>query len=209
MKDLIIYGAGDVGKFVAWNYEIFGERYRLIGMVDDDPRKADGEVCGLPVWGSRWFDERPLDGLCVVVAISSPEAKARIAAALEPRGVLFPTLIARRTWISKEVRIGRGTLVYPNCSVEHETQIGDFVTINAGCTVGHNVRVGDFATVSPGVHLGGFTDIGEGAFLGIGCCTRQGVKIGARSIVGGQAMVTGDIGPGETAVGVPAKIKRQ
>ena len=208
MKDLIIYGAGDVGKFVAWNHELFGERYRLLGMVDDDPHKAGTQVCGLPVLERRWLDERPLDGLCVFIGISSPEAKARIAAGLEPRGVLFPTLIARSTWLSKEVSIGRGTLVYPNCSIEHETGLGDFVTINAGCTIGHNVTIGNFATISPGVHLGGFTDIGEGAFMGIGCCTRQGVSIGARTVIGGQAMVTTNIGSDEVAVGVPSKIRR-
>lgn len=208
MNNLVIYGAGDVGKFVAWNPDLFGERYHLLGMVDDDREKVGGTVCGLPVRGREWLEEISLEGVHVLIAISSPAAKARIAAWLGPRGVVFPSLVARSSWISRGVALGRGTLIWPLCSIEHETEIGEFVSINAGCTVGHNVRIGNFSTLSPGVHLGGFTSIAEGSFLGIGCCTRQGVEIGARTVVGGQAMVTANVGDDTLVVGVPGKVKQ-
>jgi sugar O-acyltransferase (sialic acid O-acetyltransferase NeuD family) len=217
MKDLIIYGAGDVGKFIAYNLDLFEERWRFLAMVDDDPAKDGSRVCGVEVWSRERLFDRPLEDVCVAIAICDPAAKRRIADDLSSRGVRFPALIARGSggeggghrsgcsWISHGVTLGRGVIIYPGNTVEHETVIGDFATINAGCTVGHNVRIGSFATLSPGVHLAGRTTVGEGAFLGIGSCTRQGVSLGAGCVVGGQAMVTHDVEAGKTVVGVPAK----
>lgn len=207
MKNLIVFGAGAVGKFVAWNLELFEEPYNLVGFVDEDRSKAGGLLCGAPVFGREYLTPENIGGTSVIVAVSSPEVKARVAGELESLGALFPNLVARTSWISNGVTIGRGILVYPGCAIDYETSIGDFVTINQCCSIGHNAMVGDYATISPGVCLGGHTTVGEGAFLGIGCCTRQGVGIGARSVIGGQAMVIGDVEPGKTVTGVPGKVR--
>jgi sugar O-acyltransferase (sialic acid O-acetyltransferase NeuD family) len=204
MTNLIIYGAGEVAKFIALNLDLFEGEYQLLGMVDDDQAKVATRVCDVLVWSRDRLDKMALEGVAVVIAIGAPGAKEYIAGELEPRGVVFPNFIARGVWISKGVEFGRGVIVYPGCTVEHETTIGDFVIVNAGCTVGHGVRIGDFATISPGVHLAGGTVVGDGAYLGIGCCTRQNVTIGARSVVGGQAMVVNDVPPEKLAIGVPA-----
>ncbi len=50
------------------------------------------------------------------------------------------------------------------------------------------------------------TYIGEDAFLGIATIVLAGVRIGARSIVGAGAVVTGDVPPDTIAAGVPARI---
>jgi sugar O-acyltransferase (sialic acid O-acetyltransferase NeuD family) len=207
MNDLIIYGAGAIGKFVAYNLDLFEGSYNLLGFVDNDDSKAGGRLCGLPVMSRDYLTSRDVEDLCVVIAISRPAAKAHIAEKLLPRGVMFPNFVARGAWLSRGVILGHGVLVYPGSSIDHETEIGNFVTINAGCAIGHNARLGDYATISPGVCLGGHTTVGRGAFLGIGCCTKQGVEIGARSVVGGQAMLIGDVGPEKTVVGVPGKVK--
>lgn len=208
MKDLIIFGAGDVGKFLAYNLNLFEHRYNLLGFIDDNPAKRGVRLCGLPVFGTEYLESHDTAGLCIAVAISSPAAKESVVKKTEPYSVAFPNFIARNSWLSNGVTIGRGNIIYPNCSVNYETEIENFVTINAGCVIGHNVKIGQFANLSPGVNLGGFTLIGQGANLGIGCCTKQGVEIGSRSVVGGQAMLIKDVESNKTVVGVPAAIKK-
>lgn len=207
MKDLIIFGAGDVGKFIAYNLNIFNASYNLLGFMDSDLRKVGTQLCGLPILTTECLNLVNTGRLCVVVAVSSPIAKESIVKKLEPYGVDFPNFIAQNSWLSNGVAIGYGNIIYPNCSINYETEIENFVTINAGCVIGHNVKIGRFANLSPGVNLGGFTRVGQGANLGIGCCSRQGVEIGSYSVVGGQAMLVKNVESNKTVVGVPAIIK--
>lgn len=208
MKKLMVFGAGDLGKFLAYNLDLFHESYNLLGFMDEDERKVGGLLCGLPVFGMDYLDANDAGGLHLAIAISSSVAKRSVVKKLEPYGILFPNFIAKGSWLSKGVTLGCGNIIYPNCSVDYETEIGDFVTINAGCTIGHNNGIGSYANLSPGVNLAGFTRIGEGANLGIGCCSRQGIEVGAYGIIGGQAMLIENVASGGLAVGVPAKIKK-
>lgn len=208
MKNLIILGAGDVGKFLAYNQSLFEEQYNLLGFWDEDPAKVGTRLCGLPVLGMEYLDAAAPGTLHAAVAMSCPAAKRAVTEKLRPYGLHFPNFIARGSWLSGGITLGQGVIIYPNCSIAHETVIGNFVTVNAGCTLGHNTQIGDYANLSPGVHLAGFTRVGELADLGIGCCTRQRTEIGARSVVGGQAMLIDNVEPGRTVVGVPAIPKK-
>ncbi|WP_165042777.1 acetyltransferase [Dysgonomonas sp. ZJ709] len=206
MKNLIVFGAGDLGKFIVYNIEMFDNEYNILGFIDEDVNKVGGELCGLPIFGIGYLQSNKIDNLCIVIAMSSPTAKEAISKKLKPYDVEYPNFISPNSWLSKGVKIGRGVLIYPESSVDFETEIGDFVTINAGCSIGHNVAIGQFATLAPGVNLAGFTKIEEKANLGIGSCSIQKIKIGSCSIVGGQAMLIENVESGRTVVGVPAKI---
>jgi acetyltransferase-like isoleucine patch superfamily enzyme len=59
--------------------------------------------------------------------------------------------------------------------------------------------------VAPGVRLGGDVEVGEGALIGIGAVVLPGKKIGAWAVVGAGAVVTKDVAPNATVVGVPAR----
>ena len=50
--------------------------------------------------------------------------------------------------------------------------------------------------------------IGEGADIGVNAVILPGVTVGARSIVGAGAVVTGDVPPGAVVAGVPARLLR-
>ncbi|MBK5721495.1 NeuD/PglB/VioB family sugar acetyltransferase [Dysgonomonas sp. Marseille-P4677] len=206
MRNLIVFGAGDLGKFIVYNIEMFDSEYNLLGFIDEDISKVGKEFCGLPIFDIDYLQSNTTDELCIVIAISSPVAKEAVAEKLKPYGVEYPNFISPNTWLSKGVKIGHGVLIYPNSLVDFETEIGDFVTINAGCSVGHNVIIGQFSTLAPGVNLAGFTQIEEKANLGIGCCSIQKIKIGSCSTIGGQAMLTKDVESRRTVAGVPAKI---
>ena len=65
--------------------------------------------------------------------------------------------------------------------------------------------IDDYAHIAPGVHLGGDVEIGAGALIGIGATALPQRKIGAWSIVGAGAVVTKDVPPGATVIGVPAR----
>lgn len=206
MKNLVVFGAGDLGKFIVYNIDMFGDDYNILGFMDEDTNKVGWELCGLPIFGIDYLNSNKIKDLCMVIAISSPKAKESVSKKLKPYNISFPNFISPGSWLSKGIKMGCGILMYPNSSVDFETRIGDFVTINAGCTVGHNVTIGQFSTLAPGVNLAGFTSIGEKVNLGIGCCSIQNIKINNHSIVGGQAMLIEDVESGRTVAGIPARI---
>jgi sugar O-acyltransferase (sialic acid O-acetyltransferase NeuD family) len=132
--------------------------------------------------------------------------KFKIVKRLEEYGVYFPNFIAKNVWVSNNVNLGKGIILYPGVSINYESVIGDFVIMNMNCAVGHNCTVESYTTLAPGVNLGGYTHIEESASIGIGVSTIQKVRVGKSSIVGGQSMLVKNVTPGSTVVGVPAKV---
>ena len=117
----------------------------------------------------------------------------------------FPSFISKNAWISKQVTIGNGAIIYPGVSINYETIVDDFVVMNMNCAIGHNCSIGKFSSFSPGVNLGGNTTIGNFVEMGIGSATIQGISIADNAKIGGQAMVVKNISEGKTVVGIPAK----
>jgi serine acetyltransferase len=88
--------------------------------------------------------------------------------------------------------------------------LGKHVQINLDCTIGHDVIMGDYTTLAPGVHVSGWVRFGQKIYVGTGAVIINGTQkkpivIGDNAVIGAGAVVTEDIPPGITVVGVPAK----
>lgn len=206
-KKLIIIGAGSVGGFISYNIEEFKE-FEILGFLDDDPSKHGKIVYGYKVLGNIDNIDEYISNekVYVVIGIANPFDKEKIAVKLLDKRVEFPNLISSNVWMSSEVKIGKGVILYPGVSINYGTVIKDFVIINMNCAVGHNCIINDYSTLAPGVNLGGHTFIGSTSEIGIGVSTRQGITIGNKSIIGGQSMVVKDVKEGVKVKGVPASI---
>jgi len=208
-KKLYIVGAGSVGGHVASNFEMYGLDYELTGFFDDDKRKIGNQLFGYPVLGPS-DAVLELENAAVIIGIAFPVAKKNIVDRCSSNQTLeFPTLVAPGAWISKGCNVGKGSIIYPGCSVNYGTTIGDFVVMNMNCALGHDCTIGDFSSLAPGVNLAGHTYTGEAVEMGIGSSTRQNVKIGRGSVIGGQSMVTKDVPEFEIWGGVPAGLIRK
>lgn len=74
------------------------------------------------------------------------------------------------------------------------------VVIHPAASIGPNCLIFQQVTIVEGVKIGGHVDIGAGAKI------IRAVSIGEHAKIGANAVVLGDVPPGATAVGVPAKI---
>lgn len=83
----------------------------------------------------------------------------------------------------------RGVILHPN------------VTLGSGVTLYHRVTVG----VSGGDRTN-VPSIGDGVYLGTGATLFGRLHVGDGARIGAGAVVTKDVPPGATAVGVPAKV---
>jgi UDP-N-acetylglucosamine acyltransferase len=113
----------------------------------------------------------------------------------EPQDVHFDASVA------SGVRIGAGTVIREQCTVNRAatpggaTVVGEKCFLMATSHVGHDCRIGDNVILANGTMLGGFTDIGDHSFLGGGTGTHQFSRIGQGVIIAGGARVTLNIPP--------------
>jgi len=99
------------------------------------------------------------------------------------------------------VRIGAGTVIREQCTVNRATKAGAATILGENCFlmatshVGHDCRIGNSVIFANGVMLGGFTEIGDNTFLGGGTGTHQFSRVGEGVIIAGGARVTLNIPP--------------
>ena len=128
---------------------------------------------------------------------------------------LYGCRIGEGTRIGPFVEIQRGASLGKRCKIQSHTFICDGVEIHDEVFVGHNVVfINDkrpLATTDDGILQTGRdwellrTIVERRASLGSGAIVMGGVRIGEAAVVGAGAVVTRDVAPGETVIGLPAR----
>jgi serine O-acetyltransferase len=98
--------------------------------------------------------------------------------------------------IPKSVEVGPGLRIYHfgNVFVHAGAKIGANCTLRQGVTIGNRHEGGPVPVLEDDVDLGAYAQVLGGVRLG------RGARIGAMSVV------LSDVPPGETAVGIPARV---
>lgn len=205
-RKLVIIGAGSVGGHIVSNLNLYFTKRVHPVFLDDDSNKHNQNFCGVNIYGGL-SDIKQFDYYTpVIIGISFPSIKLKISKYLKKLGYKnFPTLVSKSTWISNNVNIGTGSIIYPGCTVNYKTDIENFVIMNMNCAIGHDCCIKDYASLSPGVNLGGYTTVGQQSEIGIGASTLQFINIEDQAIVGGNCVVVRDVKSGTIVKGVPGR----
>lgn len=119
------------------------------------------------------------------------------------------TTLAR--FISQRSRKKTGIEIHPGAEIGHFL----FIDHGMGVVIGETAQVGDRVHIYHNVTLGGtgneknkkrHPSVGNDVIIGTGATVLGPVHIGDGAKIGANAVVLQDIGPGHTAVGIPAKI---
>jgi acetyltransferase-like isoleucine patch superfamily enzyme len=128
---------------------------------------------------------------------------------------LYGCRVGSHTRIGSFVEIQRGAQIGAVCKIQSHTFICDGVLIEDEVFIGHGVtfvndrfpratnEAGALQTESDWERLR--TIVERGASIGSGATILGGVRIGRDSMVGAGSVVTGDVAPGQTVAGNPAK----
>jgi sugar O-acyltransferase (sialic acid O-acetyltransferase NeuD family) len=214
MSRKVIIGAGGFARETADVAE--AAKIDLAGFVVDAQYGEPGTtVNGYPILGDlKWLKEQ-MD-TAAVVGIGLPHQRWQIIQRLEKslsfydrlkKPLSFYNIVHPSALLSRWSKVGKGAVICAGNTLTTQVYVGDHVHINMDCTVGHDTVIGDFVTMSPGVHISGKVHLGEGVFIGTGANVIEGIKIGAWSIVGAGAVITQDIAPNATVVGVNRVVK--
>lgn len=210
MEDLIIYGAGGLGReLLEVVEEINAESpaWRILGFADDEARGA-GEICGYPALGGFDF-LRPRAGRTgVLLAFADCAAKEAVYKKIKELcpGFYFPVIAHPRSYVSPRASLGEGAVVARFCSVHAGARLGRCVFVNNKCEIGHDSVIGDFSSLMPSVNICGNVMTGERVYFGVRSAVMQGLTFGADSVAGMGSVVLAGVPEGCTVLGNPAKI---
>ena len=195
MNDIVIIGAGGIGREVAWIIEeinAVNPTWNIIGFVDDNSEMWGKELNGYRVLGGIEALDKLEAKPYVVVAIANCSIKKNIIARLEEK-YKFATVIYPTVKVSKYIEIGNGTIIYPGVILTVNTKIGNHVIISGNCGIGHDTVIGNYSSVLWGSSFSGYDVIREECFIGVGCKIAQGIDITSGSRVATGSVVTEDI----------------
>jgi sugar O-acyltransferase (sialic acid O-acetyltransferase NeuD family) len=204
LEPLYVVGAGGMGRETLEAYRALGRAAEVTAFVVEDAHLRGREpVAGLPVlpWSAVAPSAR---GGRFIIAIGSRE-RARVIGQIADAGGVFDTVVHPAVTRGTSVQIGTGCIVLAGTVLTVDIVVGAHTIINVGCTISHDAAIGRVVTLSPGVHVSGHVTIEDEVFVGTGGVIVDRVRVGRGAVIGAGAVVTKDVAPGVTSVGVPAR----
>lgn len=185
--------------------------------VAAEPLASAGSAAAMSLWTVMREDvacvtaRDPAARFTLEILLTYPGVHAviwhRLAHGLWGAGWRFPARVL--SWLS---RLLTNVDIHPGASIGRRF----FIDHGAGVVIGETAVIGDDVTLYHGVTLGGTSwspgrrhpRLENGVLVGAGAKILGNITIGARSRVGANSVVIGDVPPDQTVVGIPAKIVR-
>ena len=206
MRNLIIVGAGGVGRETVWIVEQINQRketFNILGFVDDNKDLWEKEINGYKVLGGlNYLLEKKRD-TNIIISIANYKIKKDFAERL--RKYEFETIIHPDVYIHKTIEIGKGTIIYPGTIMTTNISIGNHVIICAKTGIGHDTKIEDYVSILWNVNISGFDVIKEGAFIGSNATIIQNLNLEGNTTIGAATLILRDIEEKSKMVGVPAR----
>jgi sugar O-acyltransferase (sialic acid O-acetyltransferase NeuD family) len=203
IERVFLIGAGGHGMVVLDALVTAEKRSDGVCIFDKAIERIGQKMLGLSV--HRFEPDADMAGERFHVSIGDNNARAKLFETLKGRGGLPRTVIHPVATIAPSAVIGDGTFVAARAIVGPAAVVGEGVIVNHGAIVDHECLIGYFCHLAPGATLAGNVRLGERVLVGAGANILPGIRIGDAAIIGAGAVVTADVPPGVTYVGVPAR----
>lgn len=213
-RPLVVIGGGEHARVVIEAARSQREAWRLLGVVDRDPAARTTALLDVAHLGDdddllatlsmTAPDERPW--LIIGFGGGAADAVRRAAAVTRfGQGSRWATLVHATAWVAPSATLGEGTVVLAGAVVNAGARVGCHAILNTRAVLEHDVVIGDYANIGPGALVGGGATVGANAFIAMAAAVRDHVTVGQGATVGMGAVVVGDVEPGLTVVGNPAR----
>lgn len=195
MKDIVIFGAGDIAQLAAFYFEQDAGRRVAAFAVDAAYRQAET------------FMERPLVALENLAALYPPDRheafvalsyarinrlRAEKCAALRALGYRLASYVSSRATVFSDLAHGDNCFILEDNTIQPFARIGNNVTLWSGNHIGHHSTIEDDVFIASHVVVSGGVRIGQGCFIGVNATLRDHITLGPRCVVGAGALLLAD-----------------
>ena len=140
----------------------------------------------------------------VFVAVGDNAARGRLLERCNELHIAVTSAVSRFAMVSNSATVGLGVALLPGAVVNAATVLHDGVIVNTNSSVDHDCTIGTNTHIAPGCAIAGDVTVGDGVLVGIGARVLPGIHIGGGATVGAGSVVTRDVSPHVTVVGMPA-----
>lgn len=208
MKQLIIIGAGGMGRDIYWSARGcygYGEDFIIKGFLDDDLSSQDGFEDYPPLLGTIDGYEIQEDDV-FTCSMGNVQTKAVVCDKLKAKGAKFYTLINKTAIVHERTVLGEGTYVGEFALIGTEASIGENCLIQAYSIIGHDCKIGDYARIDTHSVIIGGVVIEKRATVHTAAVVSHKVVVGEDATVAACSFVIRKVKKGTTVTGNPAKL---
>ncbi len=212
MRRIAIIGAGGFARELRWllseiavDHNRRYEPFDVAGFLVSDRGKLgsqDSDVLG----EFDWLDNNQVEALAM--GIGTPAPRLKVANELKQRFpvIEWPAIVHPSVrFDTRSCKIEEGVVLCAGVIATVNVVFEAFSMVNLSCTIGHEARIGAGSVLNPTVNVSGGVQIGKGVLVGTGAQILQNLTVGESAIIGAGAVVSKDIEPMTTVVGIPAK----
>lgn len=192
MRDLVIFGAGQIAEVAHYYFTQEGGR-RVVAFCVDKAYKTADDLMGLPVVDFDAIEALYPPAQCDVFVAMSFNGVNRVRAA--KFSAFLEKGYSLASHISPKATVWAGFTLHPNTMImEHNViqpfvSIGSNVTLWSGNHIGHHSRIEDHCFIASQAVISGNCRIGEGTFIGVNATLRDNIQIGAYNVIGAGTLI--------------------
>lgn len=195
MKDLVIFGTGDVAQIARYYFDIDSD-YKPVAFTVNEAYIEEAEFDGLPVVAFENITELyPPDKYDLFIALSYSglnkirEEKFNEAAKL---GYHTPSYISSKCTYLSQFEPGKNCFIFEDNTVQPFVKIEDNVTLWSGNHIGHHSTIHSHNFVSSHVVISGHCEINSYCFLGVNSTVGHQVTIAEGTLLGAGTVISKD-----------------
>ena len=184
MAQIVLIGGGGHCKSVIDVIEQEGS-FEIAGIVDK-PELFGSSILGYPVIGSdldlKNLAKKYRNAMITVGQIKSPLLRIKLYELANESGFL-PSVISPTAYMSKHSKIGNGSVVMHNATVNANVSIGDNCIINSKALIEHDCYVSNHCHISTNAIVNGNVKIESNCFIGSSATIRESITIKKNSLL--------------------------
>ena len=203
MKNVIIFGANDLGRLLKYYMEEDGDARKVVAFTMNKEYIQSDEFCGVPVISFENIEETySIDEYEILIAIGNSkmnDIRKSVYQQIKSKGYNVASFIHSSCSIhSKD--IGEGNILLENCLVYPFAKIGSGNLLWDHVLISHDCVVGDFNTFSSYADLCGYVTIGNNGYFGKHCIINEHSIIDDYTLVGANAYAKKKTNPYDVVV---------
>jgi len=211
MKDLVIFGTGQIAEVIHYYFTEEGGRKVAAFTVDAKYRTTE-ELVGLPVVPFEELNAKyPPESHELFVAISFRQVnrlrQTKVGEA-EAKGYTLASHVSPRAAVWSQFKLNPNTIIMENNVIQPYVSVGRNVIMWSGNHVGHHTSVADHCFIASHAVISGAVVIGEGTFVGVNVTIRDNVRIGARNVLGAGTLILTDTPDNAVFMGPATEMSR-
>ncbi len=208
-KELIIVGSGNQANVIS--SIIDKDKIKIIGFYRFSKKKSNVLIKKKYKIFNKISEVKRINNknLYFIVGIGDNNIRKKVVDQFNDSisNIKWYTAISDKSFISKNSKIGKGTVIMPGCIINTNSKIGNHCIINTKSIIEHDNNFLDYSSTGPGIITGGNVKVGKKTFVGMGSVIKNNIKISFNTIIGAKSLVLKNCKANSIYYGSPAKKK--